>query len=328
MKIIQSFKNILTWLVSLNVWTWRFSNFFAYCQGQFRILSLRHPMMLRFLMIVFSYVLISCEDVIDVKLNEGEKYLVIDAFLNNQIKPQTIKITYSAPYFSNRQAPTEPNATVKLIDLTTQDTVAFVHEGEGNYVFQPDSLNPFLQVNHEYKLWVSLNGNEYEAQSKLNRTTVIDSFIYEKNENGFGNSKGKYIVGFIARDSLGGPDYYWFKTYYNGVFLYKPSQINLAVDGASGEGADGFYFTPNISVFAINPEDGLSPGDSLWVEIYSINKDTWTFLQQAQNEMTNGGLFARTPENIITNIRSKNNQKVLGFFNVGASHIKGVTIRE
>jgi len=279
-----------------------------------------------FSVIIISLLLMSCEDVVDINLKDGEKYLVIDAFLNNQIKTQTIRISYSAPYFSNSETPSEPNAIVKIIDLTTGDTITFLHSGNGIYEYIPDSLYPFFVVSHEYKLLVSLNGNEYHSISKLNRTTVIDSFVYEKNEGNFG-PKGKYFAGIIARDSLGGPDYYWFKSYHNGKFLSRPSEINLAVDGATGEGADGFYFAPNIAL-AINPRDGLSVGDSLCVEIYSLNKDTWIFLRQAQTEMTNGGLFAITPENIITNIRSTNNQKVLGFFNVGASHIRGVTIKE
>ncbi len=278
------------------------------------------------LLSIISFFMVSCEDVIDIQLKNGEKYLVIDAFLNNQPTPQNIRISYSAPYFSNSETPTENNAIVKVINLTTQDTITFQNQGNGNYTYIPDTLNPFFVVNHEYKLWVSLNGNEYEAQSRLNRTTVIDTFVYEKNEGNFG-PRGKYFAAFIARDSLGGPDYYWFKSYHNGIFLSSPNNINLAVDGASGEGADGFFFTPNIA-FGINPNDGLSVGDSLWVEVYSINRETWIFLRQAQEEMTNGGLFARTPENIVTNIRSTNKQKVLGFFNVGASHFKGVRIIE
>ncbi len=283
---------------------------------------------LRSLFFISSLFLISCEDVVDVNLKDGEKYLVIDAFLNDQPTTQNIRISYSAPYFTNSETPTENNAIVKIINLTTQDTVIFNPSGNGNYNYFPDTLNPFFKVNHEYKLWVNVNGNEYESYSRLNRSTVIDTFLYEKNENGFGDSKGKYFVGLVARDSLGGPDYYWFKSYYNGKFLSRPGQINLAVDGASGEGADGFFFTPNIAVFSINPDNGLDVGDSLAVEIYSLNKETWTFLNQAQSEMTNGGLFARTPENIITNIKSLNKQKVLGFFNTGSSHIRGVRIKE
>lgn len=309
----------------------RFGNPFHFVQRQCHSVPFTSlTLTTKFPLFIFitSSLLISCEDVVQVDLKEGEKYLVIDAFLNNQPTVQNIRISYTAPYFSNSETPSEDNATVQVINLTTQDTVTFVHIGKGNYQYLPDTSQPFFNVHHEYKLWVNINGKEYEAISRLNRTTVIDTFLYEKNEEGIGDSRGKYFVGLVARDSLGGPDYYWLKSYYNGKFLSRPGQINLAVDGASGEGADGFYFTPNIAVFAINPENGLNVGDSLAVEIYSINKDTWTFLQQAQAEMTNGGLFARTPENIITNIRSKNNQKVLGFFNVGASHVRGVTIRE
>lgn len=283
---------------------------------------------LRFFIGLFGVMaMVACEDVVDIDLKEGERRLVIDAFVNNKIEKQIIRISYTSPYFANQPTPPETNATVLLINETTGDTARFLHETNGEYTFMPDSNYNFFRVNHVYKLHVSLNGVYYEATSILNRTTTIDSFIVQKGDGTFGTSKDKYYAGILARDIQGDTDYYWIKSYVNGKFLNRPGQMNLAVDGASGEGADGFYFTPNIAL-AITPNDGLSLGDSILVEIYSLNRDTWRFMQQAQTEMTNGGLFARTPENVSSNLRASDGSIVLGFFNMGASSLGGTTIRE
>lgn len=280
-----------------------------------------------FIYLIGMIALAGCEDVVDIDLKEGEQRLVIDAFLNNKFEKQSIRISYTAPYFSNVPTPPETNATALLINQTTGDTVQFLHEANGEYTFLPDTNYHFFRINHIYKLHVTLNNVHYEATSVLNRTTTIDSFIVQKGGGNFGTSKDKYYAGILARDIQGDTDYYWIKSYINGKFLNRPGQINLAVDGASGEGADGFYFTPNIAL-AITPNDGLSLGDSVLVEIYSLNRETWRFMQQAQNEMTNGGLFARTPENVASNIRASDGSIVLGFFNVGASSLRGTTIKE
>jgi hypothetical protein len=45
------------------------------------------------------------------------------------------------------------------------------------------------------------------------------------------------------------------------------------------------------------------------VEIHSINLETYNFLTQVQTQTTNSGLFATSPENVKTNIKSSTSDK-------------------
>ena len=62
-----------------------------------------------FLILIFIYPLFSCEDVIDVDLNESEPRLVIEASINwfkgTQGNEQSIKLSLSAPFFEENVPP-------------------------------------------------------------------------------------------------------------------------------------------------------------------------------------------------------------------------------
>ena len=53
-----------------------------------------------FSLLVIVFVLSSCEDVIQVKLDKGKPLLTIDAFVNDLRSQQKIRLTYSDDYFS------------------------------------------------------------------------------------------------------------------------------------------------------------------------------------------------------------------------------------
>ncbi|MGZ3931657.1 MAG: DUF4249 family protein, partial [Bacteroidia bacterium] len=124
-----------------------------------------------------------------------------------------------------------------------------------------------------------------------------------------------------ARD-IPGPieDYYWIKSFKNGVLYNKGSQINTAVDGAYSNGADGFLFIPPIADGITQRGDLFQLGDVCRVEIHSISKETYDFLNQVQTQTTNSGLFATTPENIRTNITTPSGAatKAIGWFNMAS----------
>jgi hypothetical protein len=42
-------------------------------------------------------------------------------------------------------------------------------------------------------------------------------------------------------------DYYWIKSYRNGIFFNKGGDINICADAAFGAGADGFPFITPIA---------------------------------------------------------------------------------
>ena len=259
----------------------------------------------------------SCEDVIQIKLDEGSKLLVVDAFVNDMRTTQTIRLTQTDSYFSGQNPPPVTNATVLLKDLTANKTYTFINNNNGDYIYIITSIDTIAFVNHTYELNVNYDGQTYTSISKQKRSTVIDSITYTFREKNSFSEEGWYCK-FWAFDPAGpDPDYYWVRAYKNGVFFNKGSEINLAFDGAYSAGADGFIFIPPIAE-AITPFGELYDfGDVCRVEIHSISRETYFFLYQVQTQTTNSGLFATTPENVRTNIISPEGAtKAIGWFNM------------
>lgn len=278
-----------------------------------------------FLIALPILLLSSCKDVIQVDLKKGETLLVVDAFINNYSTTQTVRLTTTDQYFSNAHTPPVSGATVSLTDLTNNKTFAFTGDGNGNYLYVPQLGDSMAQIGHNYQLNVTYNGINYMALSKLNRTTTIDTILFKRKKNGVEDTNAtpkKYYPYLIARDAPGATDYYWVKTYRNGVFYNGPGQLNVLQD-AGGTGTDGIFFIPPNAFFILTPDnDAPEYLDNCTIEIYSINADTYDFFLQLQTQMSNSqaGLFATAPENVRTNIRNTSGygMKSIGWFNIGA----------
>src|SRR5687768_10267070 len=92
---------------------------------------------LAFSILVFSILFFSsCEDVVQIELEEGSKLYVIDAFVNDLRQDQVIRVNTNDSYFSNREAPPVPNANVVLKDLTINKNYTFNYTSNGNYVYK------------------------------------------------------------------------------------------------------------------------------------------------------------------------------------------------
>ena len=64
--------------------------------------------------ILFS--VFSCEDVVDVDLEDGVRQVVVDAFLTNEFGPQTVKLSRTVPFFEAVNTPPITGATVTVTD--------------------------------------------------------------------------------------------------------------------------------------------------------------------------------------------------------------------
>lgn len=273
--------------------------------------------------LIVAITLSSCEDVIQVKLDKGKPLVTIDAFINDMRTQQKVRLTYTDDYFSQKPNEGIKGASVVLKDLTTGAVFNFTDNSTGDYVFDIGVNDTIARLDHQYELIVTHQGTTYTAQSKLKRTTTIDSIDVKFEEGGFGGEEG-YYFSFFGKDPEGPePDFYWIKSYRNGVFFNKGSEINIAWDGANGDGADGLYFIPPIAMGITPFGEVFKKNDVCRVEILSINKETYYFLTQIQNQTTNSGLFATTPENVKCNIQSSNASiKVVGWFCMSAVSAK------
>ena len=277
----------------------------------------------------------SCEEVINPDLKDVDPVLVVDAWINDKVEDQVIRLSLSQPYLSDAPPPGVSGATVTV--SYDGGTLDFIEDGDepGAYRWSTDEATSeavFGQIGRTYTLTVVVNGQTFEAVSKINRTVAIDSITFEEDDSPF-YPENSYTAQFWATEPAGVGDTYWIRSYKNGVALNKPSEINIAYDAGfpAGGSFDGITFIPPIR--EVNPNDvdendmPLSPyevGDSLYVEIHSITYESFTFLSQVIIQTDRPGgfgeLFSTPLANVSSNIvaASSGSLKAVGFFNVAA----------
>lgn len=295
---------------------------------------------------------VSCETIIDPRLADAEDLVVVDAWLNNESTEQQIRLTLSQPYFDN----SEPAGVTNAVVLVTNETKGIVYEFSetlpdskrltipGFYFWRPASAGDRLgDVGDRFTLMVQTETETFESSAVLNRVPVIDSLTFTF-EAELGFLPDRYTAEFWSRDPSGKGDTYWIKAWKNDTLLLRPSEINVAFDAGFSEGGnlDGVTFITPIRQ-AVNPfntdTEGnfLSPylpGDSLRVEIHSISKQAFTFLNEVVIQTDRSGgfseLFAQPVANVGTNISNANpsGKPVLGFFNVAAISRSGKRLRK
>jgi len=285
-------------------------------------------------MLVFAVTIFwSCEDDIYPELEQADPQFVIDAWINNNPEPQYIRISETLPYFDSLSNSGIENAIVYIIDNENNTLYDFAEKSIGIYVWTPSPEYPQIgTLGNSYNLYVDIAGKVYTSTSMLNRVPEIDSisFSYEKE---LIYPEG-YYAQFYASDIMGPGDTYWIKAYKNGSYLNKPFEINLAFDAgfAAGSNIDGIIFMEMIRE-QINPHDtdaagdelpSYEPGDSVFVEIHSINLEAYTYLTELKIQIERPGgfaeLFSVPLANVQTNIVSMDPEenKTIGFFNMSA----------
>jgi len=266
----------------------------------------------------------SCEDVIQVKLDKGPPMLTVDAFVNDLRQAQTIRLTYTDGYFSQKPNQGVAGASVKITDLSNGQVFLFNDNGNGDYILPINPGDTIGRVGHRYRLEVLHQGLTYSAETRMNRTTGIDSIKVEEKDSTTFSPVGGYKCSFLGIDPPGDTtDYYWVKSYKNGTFWGKGGQINLSENAGGGEGTDGLFFTPPVAEGVTPFDESYRKNDWCRIEIHSISRTTFDFLTQVQAQTTNSGLFATTPENVKSNIVSPTDKvKVVGWFNMAAVYWK------
>lgn len=278
----------------------------------------------------------SCEDVVQVKLDEGSKLYVIDAFINDLRGDQVVRITNNSSYFSNTDPSGVSGANVVLVDLTDNRQYNFAYTNGGNYVYPLGNTDTIAKPGHEYRLMVQIESNLYLATTTQKRRASIDSISVLQDDGSFGfgppanTTDTTFFCVLYAKDKADAvPDYYWIKTYRNDTLFSSSSDINLNIDGTGGEittaSVDSLEFTPPSTLLGFKK---YRRNDRCRVEIHSIMKDTYNFFVQAQSQINNGGLFATTPENVKTNLSGPKGQtKAVGWFSISSVATKTVLVK-
>ena len=289
---------------------------------------------LLFFGVVMASLLISCEEVVDLKVPDSNQFLVVDATLTNQIGTQTIKLYKSQNYFNNEGVEFITGAKVTVTD-NEGNLYAFKESAVnvGFYEWKSPTNKILGKIGNTYQLSIDWNGEHFDAVSKLNRVPPIDSIRYKKakanlRQSGEGKPEEGFEANFYATDPKGMGDCYRLKTYKNGKLFNDPSNLLVLYDSnfQKGSQGDGLMFILPVRS-SISPELYLD-GDSLKVELHSITEGQFDFYFQARLEVNNAGLFSRPAANIPTNIINKNKNSVwqgAGWF--GTSAISSMALK-
>ncbi|MFP4846045.1 DUF4249 family protein [Winogradskyella sp. PE311] len=240
--------------------------------------------------IVLSYLLtlftFSCEDIVDVELNESEPKLVIDASINwvkNTIgNEQSIKLTLSAPFF-NESVPPANGATVQVMN-SDNSVFNFVEEGSTG-VYNNNNFIPV--IDETYILTINYNGETYTAQETLKSVVSID--LVEQNNDGGFTGDDIELKAFYT-DPVGIENYYFFEFISNIPVI--PS-LEVYED----------EFTDGNQIFGFYTEEDLEPGDQVTIRNYGVSERFYEFmfllLQQGSDD--SGGPFETQPASVRGN---------------------------
>ena len=137
--------------------------------------------MKQILYIILILSLCSCEDVVDISLNESEPKLVIDASLNwvkgTSGNHQEIYLSLTRPFFSDEPTPVN-GATVQISN--TSGTVFGFSQNETLGTYETDDFEPML--NETYLLQIVFENELYVAETQLIPVIPID--FVEQTDNG------------------------------------------------------------------------------------------------------------------------------------------------
>lgn len=238
-----------------------------------------------YIFVIFS-MLFSCEDVIDIELNDADPRLVVEAsidwFKNTTGNEQSIKLSLSAPFFDESTPPA--NGAIIQITDTNNNTFNFIEDGNTG-IYRNTNFIPV--IDQDYTLTINYNGDTYSATENLKSVVPID-FIEQNNEGGF-SGEDIELKAFYT-DPANIDNYYFFE------FI---TEISVVPD------LDVFddTFTDGNQIFGFFSEEDLEAGDEVIIRNYGISEQFYEFmfilLQQGSDD--SGGPFETQPATVRGN---------------------------
>jgi hypothetical protein len=260
-----------------------------------------------------SCLLIACTERIDIDTNDSEPVLVIYGVITDEFKQQEIRISRSAPYFSD--LPTEAISDARVIVQSSDNkTYEFQEQPENKgyyYSSKPWAAKPDV----EYQLSIEVDFNRdgqldrYEASTTVLPTGNLDSIrIVPQTIMGHLN----YSLNIYGQDAET-TDYYLFRFVLNDASVSGKLSQYVLVDDAllNGQYINGLtlrFFDDISERENDSPERQrlsvyLTAGDRVDVEMSIVPKGYYDFIIQAVDELSRQNpMFGSPPANITTNI--------------------------
>lgn len=263
----------------------------------------KRPKAIMLLALVGIIAFSSCQKVIDVKLKDSDKKIVIDAVLTDKEGGCIVKLSKTKTFNESNNFTGLGGATVTIKD-DAGTTIPLTETTAGIYT------NPTFKglSGHTYQLAVTAEGKSYTASSTMPEQVVFDSVYLEKQkffdeEETFSN--------VVFQDPGGVKNYYLFKQFING----EMTEGSFLMDD---DLSDGKKFRSTLYLFA-EDDKKIKSGDVVVVEMQCIEKAVYKYwFSYDQGASGSGG--SASPANPVSNISGD----ALGYFSAQTVQRKSI----
>jgi hypothetical protein len=257
---------------------------------------------------------ISCEDVIQVKLNNKNADLyAVEAKITTADNPTVF--FYKALRVDNDGAYTGiSGATITVSDNSQPSKSIRLSEDPSKPGFYtvPKNENYRGQIGKEYTVTIEYNGTTLTGKDFLARVEPIDSVKVEPSLRGDKRFLGVFIYGM---ETPGVGNYYKWDIFINDSLINGAGYMAFASDElVDGNYISGFEIFTDYHDPAKPEERKLKYRDTVVVKQTSLSKQAYYFYYQLSGQSSAGGMFSIPPANIKGNFSSSDGKTVLGIF--------------
>jgi len=233
--------------------------------------------------ITIGFLMISCEKVVELDLDDAEQVLVVEGIVHDSLGDNFVKLSKSKPFNDNSPGfETVSGATVVVADNLGNSFI--LTETEKGY-YTSASLQGFS--GRAYFLTVNVNGKVVTATSVMNPKVNLDSLSHEKVNRPFSdpNEPASYRLRTYFFDTPNFTNYYRIKAFNKGI--QAKGYIVLNDDLLNG----------GIAVFPVFRVD-YAEGDTAVIQLLSIDEANFRYFNAIASSQ-NGEVPGNPETNLV-----------------------------
>ncbi|MEO1449183.1 MAG: DUF4249 domain-containing protein [Bacteroidota bacterium] len=256
------------------------------------------------LLICLSPLLWSCEEVIELDLNETQDILTIEGLV--EPGQASVKLTRSVGFYEENTFESETGATVRISD--SEGNTFDLLDADGDGVYEPESWEGTPGLT--YNLTVETGGETYTSRSTMPTTVVsIDEIEVQDAPPGPGATDDPFSLFAYYQEPGDTQNFYQFIITKNGEKLPDLFLVNDDLNNGIRAG---------VPIFTV----GFSSGDTAEISLYGIDEDVFRYLNGLAVIATPNPFGNAVPADPESNISGG----ALGYFSARTRHTSTLVI--
>ena len=246
----------------------------------------------------------SCTKIIDIELNSAAQKIVIEAKISDNNRPARVILTRTTDFFNPDTLERVTDATVIITsNLGETDTLKEMSDGiyRGSTIKGKSGTRYFIKIT---------DGTQtYEADSFLPEKVNIDSVGFLKKETKSPHSTPGYLVNCTFTDPGDQHNYYRI----NASVISQDTTRHQTLSKTTV--IDDPLFNGRQNTVSINRMQSFQPGDTVLIELISIDQDVFRYFHQLYGSI---GMPARFSSSAPANPDTNLSNGAMGYFSAQA----------